>query len=178
VTSPFHGQEEEERFVGPYPCASLCSQQNRSCEHHADLPHLIRTSALPAVSRGFATSSIPKTKKALELEAEQAAKVAADEAEAAATATTASSGGANGAGGAGGGPGAEGGGEGEPGQGKANGDVEEDWEKEGGYLQGLVERLQDKVEKEVARGIKVSPVLILFGGEEEGKLDADWVSPS
>lgn len=35
------------------------------------------------------------------------------------------------------------------------GGVEEEWEKEASYLQGLVERLQDKVDKEVARGIKV-----------------------
>lgn len=110
---------------------------------------------MPAVSRGFATSSIPKTKKALEVEAEQAAEAAAQaEAEAAAAAVVSS---ANGAGGAGGGPGVEGGGGGAEGHGGANGDVEEDWEKEGSYLQGLVERLQDKVEKEVARGLKVCP---------------------
>lgn len=33
---------------------------------------------------------------------------------------------------------------------------EEEWEKETSYLQGLVEKLQDKVDKEVARGYKVS----------------------
>lgn len=32
---------------------------------------------------------------------------------------------------------------------------EEDWEKEEGYLQGLVDKLQDKVDKEIARTLKV-----------------------
>jgi len=33
---------------------------------------------------------------------------------------------------------------------------EEEWEKEESYLQGLVEKMQEKVDKEVARGVKVS----------------------
>lgn len=34
---------------------------------------------------------------------------------------------------------------------------EEDWEKEEGYLQTLVDKLQDKVDKEIARTLKVGP---------------------
>jgi len=35
---------------------------------------------------------------------------------------------------------------------------EEDWEKEESYLQTLVDKLQDKVDKEIARTLKVGPL--------------------
>ncbi|CED84539.1 ATP-dependent RNA helicase A [Phaffia rhodozyma] len=99
-----------------------------------------KKSALPAVNRGFATSSVPKKvlpPAPVEPPVEGLSQTIDNPNGTDQNATSATHK------------------DGKIGpEGKPKGDGEEDWEKEESYLQSLVEKLQEKVEKEVARTIK------------------------
>lgn len=98
-----------------------------------------------ALSRTFATTSIPKKPQPVVDIPPEDESVPSD--------VVADSTNGEGGGAAGGGEGAVEGGAGGEGSKKPE---EEEWEKEESYLQSLVEKMQDKVDKEVARGVKVS----------------------